>query len=206
MIEFLSNWILQIIIYMILAMLVDLILPSSTLKKYVKLVVGLLLILIILQPILSIFKVDVHHLVDQIIRTNSDPTIETNIENQMNQQKSEIEQIQTAYVLEEMVVQMEKLVEEELQEDYSYQIVDVEAKWASPQSAEENELEQIYVQLAPAGNDLNTVEEVYIQVGEENNQSSELPEHHSEIKTFLAEAWDIEEGIIDIGWKEEEGA
>ncbi len=188
---------------MILAMLVDLILPSSTLKQYVKLVVGLLLILIILQPILSIFKVDVHQIVDQIIRTNTDPTIEANIENQMNQQKSEIDQIQAAYVLEEMVVHMQNLVEEELQETYSYQIVDLEATWTSPQPSEEQELERVDVQLAPSDNQQHSVEEVNIQIGETTRTTSETHNDGTEIKMFLAEEWGVEEDIIQIGWKEE---
>ncbi|WP_325063432.1 stage III sporulation protein AF [Gracilibacillus salitolerans] len=204
MIEYLSGWILQIIIYMILAMIVDLILPSSTLKQYVKLVVGLLLILIILQPLLSIFNVDVHKMVDQLIVTNSDPSVESKIENGMNQQKSEIEQIQAAYVLEEMVVQMENIVEEELQETYNYQIADLEVNWASHPTSEENELERIYVQLAIKDDTSARVEEVNIQIGDSLPQTSESPPQDiTEIKNFLAEQWGVEGDIIHIGWKEE---
>ncbi|SFL82872.1 stage III sporulation protein AF [Gracilibacillus orientalis] len=198
---------MQIIIYMILAMIVDLILPSSTLKQYVKLVVGLLLILIILQPLLSIFNVDVHKMVDQLIATNSDPSVESKIENGMNQQKSEIEQIQSAYVLEEMVVQMENIVEEELQETYNYQIVDLEANWASNPTSEENELERIYVKLANKDDTSARVEEVNIQIGDSLPQASESPPQDiTEIKNFLADQWGVEEDIIHIGWKEELGA
>ncbi|WP_268748269.1 stage III sporulation protein AF [Gracilibacillus boraciitolerans] len=201
--EYLSNWILQIIIYMILAMLVDLILPNSNLKQYVKLVVGLLLILIILQPILSIFKVDVHQMVDQLIRTNTDPTVEANIENQMNKQKSEIEQIQAAYILDEMVVQMENLVEEELQETYGYQIVNVEANWINSAATDSKELERVDVQLIPSDDQENKVEKVYIQIGETDPPTSKIPKDEADIKLFLGERWDIEEDIIHIAWKEE---
>ncbi|MFD2658375.1 stage III sporulation protein AF [Gracilibacillus thailandensis] len=202
--EYLSNWILQIIIYMILAMIVDLILPSSTLKQYVKLVVGLLLILIILQPLLSVFNVNVHQMVDQIIPTNSDSSVESEIENGMNQQKSEIEQIQAAYVLEEMVVQMENIVEEELQETYNYQIEDMEVDWASHPTSEENELERINVQLVATDDDSAKVEEVHIQIGDSLPQTSESPPNDAnEIKDFLADQWGVEEEIIHIRWKEE---
>ncbi|WP_272953925.1 stage III sporulation protein AF [Gracilibacillus saliphilus] len=202
--EYLSSWILQIIIYMILAMIVDLILPSSTLKQYVKLVVGLLLILIILQPLLSVFNVNVHQMVDQIIPTNSDSSVESEMENGMNQQKSEIEQIQAAYVLEEMVVQMENIVEEELQEEYNYQIEDLKVDWASHPTSEENELERIYVQLVTMDDDSAKVEEVNIQIGDSLPQTSESPPHDAnEIKDFLADQWGVEEEIIHIGWKEE---
>ncbi|WP_281169083.1 stage III sporulation protein AF [Gracilibacillus lacisalsi] len=202
--EYLSSWILQIIIYMILAMIVDLILPSSTLKQYVKLVVGLLLILIILQPLLSVFNVNVHQMVDQIIPTNSDSSVESEIENGMNQQKSEIEKIQAAYVLEEMVVQMENIVEEELQETYNYQIEDMEVDWASHPTSEENELERIYVQLVTMDDDSAKVEEVHIQIGDSLPQTSESPpDDANEIKNFLADQWGVEEEIIHIRWKEE---
>ncbi len=189
---------------MILAMIVDLILPSSTLKQYVKLVVGLLLILIILQPLLSVFNVNVHQMVDQIIPTNSDSSVESEMENGMNQQKSEIEQIQAAYVLEEMVVQMENIVEEELQEEYNYQIEDLKVDWASHPTSEENELERIYVQLVTMDDDSAKVEEVNIQIGDSLPQTSESPPHDAnEIKDFLADQWGVEEEIIHIGWKEE---
>lgn len=189
---------------MIVAMVVDLILPSSKLRQYVKLVIGLLLILIILQPILSIFNVDVHRMVDQLITTNPDPSMESRIENGMNQQKSEIEQIQAAYVLEEMVVQMENMVEKELEETYNYQIVDMEVNWASHPTSEDNEIESIYVQLAITDDTSIVVEEVNIQIGDSLPQTSEAePQDDEEVKHFLADQWGVEESIIHVGWKEE---
>ncbi|GAE91242.1 stage III sporulation protein AF [Gracilibacillus boraciitolerans JCM 21714] len=142
-------------------------------------------------------------MVDQLIRTNTDPTVEANIENQMNKQKSEIEQIQAAYILDEMVVQMENLVEEELQETYGYQIVNVEANWINSAATDSKELERVDVQLIPSDDQENKVEKVYIQIGETDPPTSKIPKDEADIKLFLGERWDIEEDIIHIAWKEE---
>ncbi|UOQ85977.1 stage III sporulation protein AF [Gracilibacillus salinarum] len=202
-IEYISNWILQIIIYIILAMLVDLLLPSNVLKQYVKLVVGLLLMLIILQPVLAAFSIDVSRIVDNLFHTRGTVSVETSIENQMNQQKSEIEKVQAAYVLEEMVVQMENLVEEELQQTYQYQIVDLEVNWANETASQASEVEHIDVQLADAEDTSNDVQEVQIQIGETLPQTSEPPNDQAEVIQFLADQWGVEKDVIQIGWKEE---
>ncbi|MDX8046022.1 stage III sporulation protein AF [Gracilibacillus sp. S3-1-1] len=203
-IEYLSSWILQIVVFIILAMIVDMILPSSTLKQYVKLVIGLLLMLVILQPLLSVFNVDAHKLVNQFITTGSDPSMEAKIENQLNQQKSEIEQIQDAYVLEEMVVQMKNMVEKELAEAYNYQITEMDVNWTESETLEDSEIDQVHVQLTHVEDAFVEVEEVNIQVGDPLPHTSESEmEQEEEVKQLLADKWEVEKDTIHIRWKEE---
>jgi len=64
--HFLTEWIMNIIVFILLAMIVDMLLPSSAMKKYTKLVTGLLLIAIILTPVLKIFSQDFDSLMDQV--------------------------------------------------------------------------------------------------------------------------------------------
>ncbi len=63
MMSFLTSWISNIIIFILLATVIDMLLPSSSLQKYTKMVIGLLLIAIIITPILSLFQTNF----DQII-------------------------------------------------------------------------------------------------------------------------------------------
>lgn len=51
----LKNWIISIVTVVIFMALIDLILPSNSLKKYAKLSTGLIVIIIILTPIFKIF-------------------------------------------------------------------------------------------------------------------------------------------------------
>lgn len=185
--EFLSGWVLQIVIFIILAMVVDLILPSSKIKQYAKLVIGLLLILIILQPILSIFKVDVEQLISPVFQTSTNSNLEAEIENQTNQKKNEIESINRAYVLQEMVVQMKNLVEEELNQDYQSAIDHLEVEWKEEETAETTEdITAIYVQLKPfqEGN-LETVEKVEINIGESEKELDNESFDNQEIIDFF---------------------
>ena len=54
--SFLSSWISNIIIFILLATVIDMLLPSSSFQKYTKMVIGLLLIAIIITPILNLFQ------------------------------------------------------------------------------------------------------------------------------------------------------
>lgn len=58
MIDWISNWLQNIIIIVLLATFVDLLLPNTNIQKYAKFVLGLLIILTIITPIFSIFSED----------------------------------------------------------------------------------------------------------------------------------------------------
>lgn len=52
--DWISDWIRQIILIIFIATFIDLLLPSSSLDRYVKLVMGLIIIMAILQPVLQL--------------------------------------------------------------------------------------------------------------------------------------------------------
>ncbi len=56
MTEFLRNWIINIITIIIFIVIVEALVPSDKFKKYVKLVTGLVLIIIIMNPIISLIN------------------------------------------------------------------------------------------------------------------------------------------------------
>lgn len=51
----LKNWITSIVVIVMFMALVDMILPSNSLKKYAKLVMGMIIIIIIITPIFNLF-------------------------------------------------------------------------------------------------------------------------------------------------------
>lgn len=56
MMDWLNGWLKQIIVVILIASFVDLILPSRSLQRYVKLVVSLLILLTIISPVLELFQ------------------------------------------------------------------------------------------------------------------------------------------------------
>ncbi|MEH7224821.1 stage III sporulation protein AF [Bacillus sp. JJ1566] len=128
--SFIAEWITNIILFILLATIVDMLLPSSSMQKYVKMVTGLLLILIILTPLFSLFKSDL----DQaLLNMNLKPVqSEKNLENLIDLKKKEIQASQRAYILETMAVQLESEVEEELvQNEYDLTVQKVNVSLSS---------------------------------------------------------------------------
>ncbi|SNX55363.1 stage III sporulation protein AF [Thermoanaerobacterium sp. RBIITD] len=54
--EMIKNWILQIAYISILAVIFEFMVPSSSIKKYVKVVIGLIIMMTIINPILTFLK------------------------------------------------------------------------------------------------------------------------------------------------------
>ncbi|WP_262361334.1 stage III sporulation protein AF [Gracilibacillus timonensis] len=201
--EFLTSWILQIIIYMLLAMVVHLLLPNSQLKQYARLVIGLLLILVILQPLLALLDIDIPTMSDEMMQITEGSVDEQLIESQVDKQKSEIEEVQTAYILDEMVVQMQYVAEEELIETYAYQMDDLDVTWNNPQQIEDYKPEYIQATLAKHEDQTSPIDEVKIQVTDPPEKPTSEPDNSEEIQAFLAEKWGVDQDMITVIWKEE---
>ena len=89
-------------------------------QKYVKMVIGLLLIVIILSPILTLLSTDMDRLFASMeLKSQIE---EKNIENSIEIKKKEIQASQRAYILEQMAVQMKSEIEEGLVQKYGLTI------------------------------------------------------------------------------------
>ncbi|SHE45744.1 stage III sporulation protein AF [Seinonella peptonophila] len=75
--EWISDWLKQIILLVLIATFIDLLLPQQSLSRYVKLVLGLLIILAILQPILQLLTDQLS--VDQLLKGDQNASKEAAI-------------------------------------------------------------------------------------------------------------------------------
>lgn len=121
--QFLTEWISNIILLILLASVLELLLPNSSLQRYVKMVVGLLLLVILLTPLLSIFSKDVDSWVAQIgMQTQfEEKDVQISIENK----KREIQQVTLAYISEQVAVQLKRQVEEEMISKFDKEVIEV---------------------------------------------------------------------------------
>src|SRR5699024_12592794 len=65
---FLSDWITKIILFMLIGTVVELILQSKMMKKYVHFILGLLFLLLLAQPIFFMFNIDITEKITDIER------------------------------------------------------------------------------------------------------------------------------------------
>ena len=197
--EFLIEWVTNIILFILLATVIDMLLPNTSMQKYTKMVTGLLLIAIILTPIFKLISKDFETAMAQIPSFQGQG--EKNMENLIEMQKKEIQASNHAYILETMAVQLEKGVEEELMEQFGLEIAKIEltTKDDSQESFPEN-LEMVTVRLKQPETVVTTVEAIKpVSINTGTPLPSNDPAEESEkIAAFLSQQWNVTENAIEV--------
>jgi stage III sporulation protein AF len=198
-VHFLTEWVTNIIIFVLLATVIDMLLPNTNLQKYTKIVTGLLLIAIILTPVLKLISKDFETALQSIPIFQE--TEEKNIENLIELKKKEIQASQRAYILETMAVQLKEGTEEELMNQYGLAVanIDITLDETTKQSFPDN-LQKVIVQLKQS-EEVDDVVEVIKPVEINTNQPSQpkrLTAQSEEITSLLAGKWNVSEGAIEV--------
>jgi stage III sporulation protein AF len=130
MISFIGEWIKHIVLLILMATFLDLILPNSSMRKYVKLVVGFLLILLILTPILHLFKYDQDRLfqkIDQMMQEENKP-LTLQLEREKGKLKKQQEEAIFNEVSEKWSEEIKTGVESEFQLTVQHITLEMETK------------------------------------------------------------------------------
>ncbi|WP_338024216.1 stage III sporulation protein AF [Aquibacillus albus] len=197
------DWITQIILFLLLAMIIELILPNSSLKKYINLVVGLVLILIFLQPIFQLFQVDIEDILDKATPALDTTLEEERMKNSIELKKNEIQAQQDAYILEEMAVQMKNEVKEGLRENYGISISNITYEFYEEMDISLDSLKTVQVTLREKAETQNVsaVEEVVIDVQKDEITDETTSDMDDDIKSYLREKWQLEDQTISLLWE-----
>ncbi|WAA11427.1 stage III sporulation protein AF [Fervidibacillus halotolerans] len=199
--EFISSWIANIILFIMLAAVVELLLPQSSMQKYVKLVLGLFMIVIILTPIFKFISLDPKEIIKEF--ENESLYAHADTQNSLKEKKIEIQAQQRAYILEQTAVQMEKYVEKELMNSFGYAIGEIRFDFEEDQLELPMEYDRLMEQMkrivvileAGEKGDVEPVREVVVQPV----RSNEYDEFNGEqIIQFLSQRWGIDKEKIEI--------
>ncbi|GIN60582.1 stage III sporulation protein AF [Robertmurraya siralis] len=198
--DYITEWITNIILFVLIATVIDLLLPNTSLQKYTKMVAGLLLITIILSPIFKLLSSDFESALASIpsIQSNSE---EKNMENLIELQKKEIQASNHAYILEETAVQLQSDVEKELMDQYGLEIAHIEIDVDDDSQSESFEqIQSIVVQLKEPNTETDAVEVVKkVEINtSEPLPSKKLTKESQAIASLLSEKWDVEKEKIEI--------
>lgn len=194
--DFLASWISNIIIFILLATVIDMLLPNSALQKYSKMVIGLLLIAVIITPIL------------RLLHTNFDDVLASatiqfeqgeaqSLGNLTESKKKEIQAAQSAYILEQMAVQLQAEAEEELMEKYQMEIQDIEVTVKDEEKPEPENLQHITISLSEVKED-ETIEAIAKVEIDTKRAVVTDDARYADVKQFLANTWSIDEEMIQI--------
>lgn len=193
-------WVIQIIIFLIIATIIGLIVPDNKLKKYVNTVIGLLLLLTFAKPLLFLFSVDVDTHIKQVEQmVFKDNSIQFEMENSYNLQKKEIQATQDAYILKEIERQLTLEANPDLIDSYEYEISALELHFIPGAKQSEIEgLESITVQLKDVSEQEMTSEVKPIVIDTNQQSEQKQPPVGNEIMEQLAEVWGVETNQIEV--------
>lgn len=199
--DMIVHWVTQIIIFLLLAAVIDLIIPTTSMRKYIKLVVGLIFILLFLQPVFYLFSVDIESELESSITELYEEETEANwLEKETDFKKREIQASQDAYILEEMVTQLTVVAEEPLLEKHQAQIINIEFEFAADnQEVNYKNLEEVIVYLQESDHKEGVVGKVdEVVIGDDKNVDNHVD--HNQIKETLEELWELEDKDLRIQW------
>ncbi|MFB5662005.1 stage III sporulation protein AF [Alteribacillus sp. HJP-4] len=198
--DWLQAWVINIIIFLLTAFLLELLLPSTSYQKYIRLLLSFILILLILDPLLSIVRGDANQAWRAI--EESEEVTQTAIgttKNLMEQKKIEIESGQDAYILEKVSDQLKDQVNKQVKEKWGWSISSIDANWRTDNKRQQDL--EVTVALTPSSEekeeDAPGPIDIDVNVGEnadtENNDDTE-----ASIRSFLSKQWGISEKQIHI--------
>ncbi|SHG67733.1 MULTISPECIES: stage III sporulation protein AF [Virgibacillus] len=197
------DWVTQIILFILLATIIDLVIPANSMKKYMKLVVGLILILILLKPIFYIFQIDVQRAVESSLSgVFEEMNQNKSLDNAIKTQKNEIEATQDAYILEQMAVQLKEIAKDPLHEAFQTEITDIQFQFANGKDKSYENLDKVIVYVNELKNGEGAVRNVdnvviYSDSPDVSKENNEL----KDIENKLSELWEMEQKKLLLQWE-----
>ncbi|MBO8163141.1 MAG: stage III sporulation protein AF [Brevibacillus sp.] len=222
----LTLWLKKIILLVLLAAFLDLILPNTTLQRYVKMVMGLIILLTIMSPLFSLFRIPPEELAHRLLRyqqqfdTGAAPESEwKNVaENVLRQQHRQVEEYVSS--------QMESLIREQVRTSFGVEVASVEVRFRQS-NQDQPTVDAVMVQVvdraaeeAGATRDetpVRPIEPIRIEVGREqansaaDNSVDSLPAYSSArttrnraIAAHIAGQWQLKPEVVTVTGVEEE--
>ncbi|SLL32726.1 stage III sporulation protein AF [Mycobacteroides abscessus subsp. abscessus] len=198
--NFITEWVTNIILFILLATVVDMLLPNSTFQKYAKMVAGLLLITVILTPVFKLISSDFEAV---FTASASGESEQKNMNNSIELKKREIQASLDEYTLNKMAVQLKEDANEELIANYGMEInsiqlaIDKEKDVGFPAN-----LTEMVIHMKESKDPQNVVEAVSpVRIDTQQplldkNESKQMDTES--IISFLSEKWEVRDDAIVI--------
>lgn len=195
-----KEWITEIVVFVMIAAIIDLLIPVSSMQKYIRLVIGMILILIFLKPVFFLFNTDVEQV---LIRGTKDwlEAEETNAgEKKAELQKKEIVRAQGAYISEQMAVQLKEQADPLLKQHHQAEIQDIQIGFQKGEQLTAEHISGVTVTLQEPREE-GTVKQIDEVVIGRIPKQKDRTHDEAAIRTTLQKAWGLDPGQLTILWE-----
>lgn len=198
--ESLINWIMQIIVFILLAVIVELFVPSSKIAKYVRLVIGLIFLLILLKPVFYLFQIDMERVVSEKLSEYTSSNEERTLDGLVAKQNEQLQRTKDTFILDEVTNRLKEQAEDVLNEQF-VTITHIDYVFTD-ESRDIQSLEQLIIYVVPetetVQEDLVVIDEIVIDLEEQKDFDHET--NLSEIKNALQDVWHLNDEEIIVKW------
>lgn len=190
--EWIGEWMNQLILFLVAAFLIEILLPSSSFRTYARLVLSFVLMLLIIEPLLTFTQVP------REIETEWGALLATetiSMEEEIEEKKTEIEAGQEAYISNQVAEKLTEQVEETIQSRWGWEIDAIQLHY--DESKIENVDEWLIQVSLVEKEEQNFRAPIRVERKYEDDVQS-TKELKREISQYLAEAWQVEASQLEI--------
>lgn len=207
---YLGEWIKHIVLIILVATFLDLLLPNTQMRRYIQLVVGLIIIVLILSPILELLQVDPERFtvgIEQLLEPDEEPQL------QFEDRKEAVQEVQDRAVLEEVKRLWAQEIKREVEREFALNVeeIDIDLVVVDGQ-ADVNQVKLVVArsddgaERAPHGEGA-LVEPVVIAVDLEKEEPDQIDaltreeeKWNEKLLTYFDQNWNISGDKIEIFW------
>src|SRR5690625_4422967 len=195
-----NDWVAEIIVLILLLSIIDLLILNHVYKKYVQLVIGLIILLIFLKPLFYFFNYDIVQNI-QLSWASLQENAEQNEYVKKDMKQKEIQSGQDAYILKHMTEQLIQIAKYPLIDQHELEISHIDYEFTDEVVSYES-LETLFVYVIPflmEGGEVEQIEQINIQ--NEVKEETEKPFNEKEVIKLLKELWEFEHTKVNVIWE-----
>ncbi|GAB7386824.1 hypothetical protein BSNK01_06600 [Bacillaceae bacterium] len=218
MVDFLNAWLKEIILLILLAAFLDLLLPNSVMHRYVKMVMGLLLLMTIVSPVFLLLRqpLSLEKLSYEIFAKQREWQMQdlAHIEDFGNRLLQNNEEQAAAYVER----QIGALIKEQVEKEHAVKVASVSIRFGKagngrPYAAGGISKIELVLEpvdgFRPAQGGIKPVEPVRVDLNETHSSSAPLTAEQkallTNVRTSVAREWNVPPGDVQVTFEGEGG-
>ncbi|MDQ0417407.1 stage III sporulation protein AF [Croceifilum oryzae] len=204
-IEWMGDWLKQIILLVLIATFLDMLLPSNAMEKYVKLVMGLLILMAILSPIFKLLSENLDLTELAFFDGSKAVVAATEMKSlaDINEQTSQLKKKQDQMIQQKTEQSMEMWMKKNIPDRFAMEVVsaDVVAQFTT----ENPHIEKIHLVVkekttgSSAKQQINPVQEVSILPSNEpTHKEPTSNETGQKIQNFIQQTWNLTAEQVEV--------
>ncbi len=211
MIDFLSEWMRGLILIIFLAVVLDMILPNNAMQRYVKLVMGLLIILLMLSPLLKLYGTSVYEMDFTLEKMFAKEGGEMKSLDEIAQKGALLQEQQANNALEQWKAMVAENVKKSVEGKHEVAVDAVELEVTKSEKAEPFSIEHLSVAIMQkrSAGEVKQVREIEpIAIGERKQDETAVAstrvqnELTAKILAQLADEYQVPKSKISVVWQE----